>query len=381
MAQSLPPRCGVAVIGAGVVGAAIAHELSGFGVDVLVLEREAGPAWGASGSNAGIIHTGFEVTAGSFEADMMLANARRWQALFDELQVPYRVCGALMLAQTFGENARLTQIAENAERNGVKVRQLDRGQARNMQPHARAHGGLLIPGEAITDPYELVRRLLHAAGEVRYGVRVERVEPHEHGSVLHTDAGTVSARFTINCAGLFADDVADEDPVRITARRGAFIVYPTTTAPLCDHILLPLPGPATQGIQIVPTLYGELLAGPVEADQADKTPQRMNAEQLADVQRRAEKIIARLAEFKSVAGWAGLASVGHPHDYIVEWSKRVPAMFHVAGMRSTGLSACFGLSAYVVDRLRERGLAMGARRASAKAPTADSQPWWQRPRA
>jgi len=77
----------VAVIGAGVVGAAIAHELSSYGVDVVVLEREAGPAWGASGSNAGIIHTGFEVTAGSFEADMMLANARRWQTLFDELQM------------------------------------------------------------------------------------------------------------------------------------------------------------------------------------------------------------------------------------------------------------------------------------------------------
>ncbi|MDQ6781828.1 MAG: FAD-dependent oxidoreductase [Candidatus Eremiobacteraeota bacterium] len=381
MAQVAAARCGVAVIGAGVVGAAIAHELSGYGVDVIVLEREAGPARGASGSNAGIIHTGFEMTAGSFEADMLLANAGRWQPLFDELQVPYRVCGALMLAHSFSENAQLTNITENAERNGVKVRQLDRGQARNMQPHARAFGGLLVPGEAITDPFELVWRLLHGAGEVRYGVRVERVESHEHGSVLHTDAGTLSARFTINCAGLFADDIAKEDSVRIMARRGEFIVYPPTTGPLCDHILLPLPGSAAQSIRIVPTLYGHLCAGPIEADQADKTECRMQADRIANVQRKAEKIIPRLADFPMVGSWAGLASVGQPRDYIVEWSKRVPAMFHVAGIRSTGLSTCFGLSAYVVDRLRERGLAMGSRRATAKPPAAESQPWWQRPRA
>lgn len=373
-----PRRVGVAVIGAGVVGAAVAYELSGLGVDTLVLESAHGPASGASGANSGIIHTGFDSAPGTFETDMILAHGRRWRAVFDELAVPYSGCGAVMLALTFSDVTRLAGLAENAARNGIKVRQYDKGQLRHLEPFARAQGGLLIPEESITDPYETVERLLHAAGGVYYGVAVRSIEPHEHGVIVHTPAGDVTARFAVNCAGLFADEIAADDSFSITPRRGEFAVFPQDAAPLTGHILLPVPQKETKGILVFPTLHGFLCAGPTAVDQSDKRSAKVDADQLAAVTRAAAKLLPRLADFRPVDSWAGLRTVGHPHNYIVEWSKRVPGLFHVAGIRSTGLSACLGLSAYVADRLRERGLSTGTRRSFAKPPPIAPRPWWQR---
>ncbi|MDQ6823944.1 MAG: FAD-dependent oxidoreductase [Candidatus Eremiobacteraeota bacterium] len=374
-------RAGVAIIGAGVIGAAIAHELSSFGVDTLVFEAAAGSATGASGTNAGIIHTGFDSQPGSFETDMILANGNRWRQIFDELAIPYVVTGAVMLALTLSEAAKLAALAENAAGNGIKVRQFDKGQVRNLAPYTRAQGGLLIPDEAITDPYEVVERLLHAAGTIRYGTKVQSVEPHEHGVLLQTSDGAFTTRFAVNCAGLFADDIDGSGSFSITPRRGEFIVFPAEAAPLTDHILLPVPKQETKGVLVFPTVHGNVCAGPTAVDQNDKNDWRVRDEGTAEVRKSALKLVPKLANFEPMDSWAGLRAVGHPHNYIVEWSKRVPALFNVAGIRSTGLSACLGISAYVIDRLRERGLAMGARRSFAKAQPIVPKPWWQRRRA
>jgi glycerol-3-phosphate dehydrogenase len=384
MAQEVRPqgmaRVDAVVIGAGVVGAAVAYEFATYGVDTLVIESAPGPAAGVSGANAGILDTGYSTPLQSFETSMILAQGHRWPGIFDEVKIPYKVCGAVLVAQDSAQAARLAEVERAANEHGVKVKAYDRGQIRNLEPQAKAAGGLLIPGEAITDPYEMVSRLLSAGPKVRYSSRVSSVEPAGESAIVRCESGDVEARFVINCAGLFADDIASDDSFTLTIERGEFIVFPPEAAMLTDHIIFELPDAQSKNSIIFPTIYGHLCAVATTGQQRDKTDWSVTPEGLASVQAAAAKLVPKLAGFTPVDSWAGLRALGHPHNYIAEWSKRVPRMFTVAAIASAGLSASFGLSAYVLECCRERGLAVKTRSPRAARAAETTFPWWQRRR-
>jgi len=366
------------VIGAGVVGAAAAFEFASYGVGALVLEAAPGPAAGISGANAGILETGYSVPLEGLELSMVLAHNARWPDIFEELKIPYKVCGAVLVAQDSAQVGRLEEIQQTAQEHDVKLKLYDRGQVRQLEPKAKAVAGLLIPGGAITDPYEMVSRLLGAGPKVRYSSKVSGVEPTPNGALVRCESGDVEARFVINCAGLFADDIAGDNSFSLSVERGEFIVFPQEAAMLTDHIIFPLPAEQTKGSIIFPTIYGHLCAVTMTGEQNSKTDWAVRPEGLQAVQAAAAKLIPKLADFTPVDSWAALSAVGHPRNYIAEWSKRVPRMYNVAGLASSGMSASFGLSAYVLDRCRERGLEVKARSVRPARTAELIFPWWQR---
>jgi glycerol-3-phosphate dehydrogenase len=371
-------RADAVVVGAGVIGAAVAFEFASYGVDALVLEAAPAPAAGISGANAGILDTGFSAPLEGFEASMVLAHNERWPDIFNELKIPYKTIGAVLIAQDSGQVSRLEQIEQTAQEHGVKVKAYGRGQIRQLEPKAKAVAGLLIPGEAITDPYEMVIHLLSAGPKVRYGSKVSAVEPTPNGALVRCESGDVEARFVVNCAGLFADDIAGDTSFSLTVERGEFIVFPPEAAMLTDHIIFPLPSEQTKGSCIFPTIYGHLCAVTQTGEQADKTDWAVRPEGLQVAQTAATKLVPKLADFTPVDSWSGLSAVGHPRGYIAEWSKRVPRMYNVAGLASSGLSASLGISAYVLDRCRERGLEVKARSLRPARAAEPTFPWWQR---
>jgi len=254
--------------------------------------------------------------------------------------------------------------------------------ARVREPHTAAHAALLVPGEAMTDPYEVVRRLLAAGPPLRLNWPVARVEPEGDGAVVSGPAGRLSARFVVNCAGLHADEIAGGG-FRIVPRRGEFVVFERNAASLVRHILLPLPTERTKGVLVFPTLYGYLCAGPSAVDQEDKDDWRPHERELMMVREQAVALVPELRALRPIDAWAGLRPAGYPRSYVVEWSRRVPALLHVAAIRSTGLSACLGLSRHALDLLGACGLERGdspAGRMGAVPPTFDDppRPWWQR---
>ncbi len=372
------PEIDVIVLGAGLVGAAVAFDLRRAGYEVVVLEREQDLAAGASRSNSGVLHTGFDSVPGAFETQMIRDQATRWQSIFDELNIPYRVPGALLLAHDESEVDQLAAIAQKAALNGVETELLDESATRTAEPHSRARASLFIPGEAITDPYEVVTRLLHG-GDVRLGWRVEGVETNSGDVRIWGSQGELSARFVVNCAGLFADELADEG-FTITPRRGEFVVFAQGTAQLAEHILLPIPNAFTKGVLVFPTLYGYLCAGPTAVDQEDKEDWTPHATSLPTLHRQASAVLPILEHERVVDAWAGLRPVGHPHNYICQFSTRVPQMLHLAGIRSTGLSSCLGLSDWALRQLNSHGLPARTPRTttSGPSPISSGQPWWQR---
>jgi len=369
----------VIVVGAGLVGAAVAYDLRRAGHAVVVLEREQELAAGASRSNSGVLHTGFDSPPGTFETQMIRHQAQRWLPIFDELNIPYRVPGALLLAHNESEVRQLAGIAEKAALNGVMTKELNEAATKAAEPHSHALASLSIPGEAITDPYEVVTRLLYGT-EVHLGWTVKGIEPTEpEGGVrVWGPKGEFRAQFAVNCAGLFADELGNND-FTITPRRGEFVVFEAGTAPLAQHILLPIPTAFTKGVLVFPTLYGSLCAGPTAEDQLDKDDWTPNADALPKLHRQACEVLPILETRTVVDAWAGLRPVGHPHNYYCQFSARIPHLLHLAGIRSTGLSACLGLAAWTLDQLRRQGLRTGTPRPEMTPPPPSSgEPWWQR---
>ncbi|THF70827.1 FAD-dependent oxidoreductase [Deinococcus sp. Arct2-2] len=367
----------VIVVGAGLVGAAVAYDLRRAGYDVLVLEREQELGAGVSRSNSGVLHTGFDSPPGTFETQMIRDQAGRWPHIFDELKIPYRVPGALLLAHTDDEAAQLADLAQKAALNGVQTKILDERATRAAEPHSHARASLHIPSEAITDPYEVVTRLLHGI-EVRLGWKVESTETAEDGVRVWGPQGSLTARFVVNCAGLFADELGEEG-FSITPRRGEFVVFGEGTARLIQHILLPVPNAFTKGVLVFPTLYGYLCAGPTAVDQHDKSDWTPHLSALPALHQKASEVLPILEGERVEDAWAGLRPVGQPHNYICEFSSRVPRLLHLAGIRSTGLSSCLGLSAWALTQLIEHGLPVKAPgNAPEPPPSRSGTPWWQR---
>ena len=132
------------MIGAGVVGCALVLALARRGVSVVQLEAEAEPALGASGTNSGILHLGFDSTPGELETELILASNAAREPLLDALAIPVLRCGALMRPLDDSQRAAIAAVAVDARRNRVRVVQ-------------REDGALEIPGEAVTDPLAYAR--------------------------------------------------------------------------------------------------------------------------------------------------------------------------------------------------------------------------------
>ena len=158
----------VGVVGAGVVGCAVALAFVRRDATVVVVEAEAEPGLAASGTNSGILHTGFDSPPGELETELILRSAALRDPVLDALDVPVRRCGALLRPLTADERETVAALAANAQRNGVAAR-------------LRDDGTLEVPGEAVTDPVAYTLALATAAerlgAEVHTGFRVVAIEP------------------------------------------------------------------------------------------------------------------------------------------------------------------------------------------------------------
>jgi glycerol-3-phosphate dehydrogenase len=370
----------IGVIGGGVVGAAVTYALARRGVAAVLLEAEDELALAASGTNSGILHTGFDSVPGELETRLILRAAELREAVLEELGVPALRCGAVLrpraasgAAGDRGDAATIAALVANARRNGVEVA-------------LRDDGSLHVPGEFVTDPVAYTLSLAAAAAsagaEVRTSARVEAVERAGDRLVLHAGGDAVACDAAVNCAGLHADAVArrvGDDSFEIYPRKGEFLVFdPPTGAPLAE-ILLPVPTKRTKGVLVFPTVDGKVVAGPTAHDQLDKDDWTVRDEGRAEVLAKAVAMLPELEGAEPVAAYAGLRPAGRDANYVIGPSPAEPRLVNVAAIRSTGLTASLGIAEHVVGLLAERGIELGPDRRLPPGPAAkQTGPWWRR---
>ncbi|POX51698.1 FAD/NAD(P)-binding oxidoreductase [Streptomyces sp. Ru71] len=372
-AGALPERpYDVAIVGAGVVGCAVARALARHrGLRLALIEAQDDVGQGTSKANTAILHTGFDAVPGSLEAALVRDGARRLTAYAAESGIPVERTGALLVAWDEEQLAALPRLAEKAERNAYHaVRPLGPAELYAREPHLGpgALGALHVPDESIVCPW--TTPLAYATQAVRHGVhlhlncRVTRARRHEDTHLLDTTRGPVRARWLVNAAGLHADtlDAAlGHHDFTVTPRRGQLIVFDKFARDLVRHILLPVPTAAGKGVLVAPTVHGNVLLGPTAEDLDDRTATHSTAEGLQGLRAKGHRILPALLREETTAVYAGLRAATEHDDYRIT-AHPEQAYVTVGGIRSTGLTASLAIAAHVVDLLTEAGLKPGAAR-------------------
>jgi glycerol-3-phosphate dehydrogenase len=365
-----PAAADVAVIGAGVVGTAIARTLAAYALDLVLLDAAPDVGTGTSKANTAILHTGFDAKPGSLESRLLRRGSALLRSYAAAAGIPVERTGALLVAWTPEQAASLPAISANARRNGyLAVRPLGAAELYAREPGLGpgALGALEIPDESIicpwTTPLAFATEAASAGVRLMLGATVTGVTSGEGCYQLATTRGPLRCRWVVNAAGL-GSDVVDRmfggDGFTIRPRRGELIVFDKLARTLIRSILLPVPTARTKGVLVAPTVYGNVLLGPTAEDVADAGDTATTAAGLRSLLAAGRRILPGLAGEEVTSTYAGLrAATEHPDYQIRVDAKRRYAC--AGGIRSTGLSASLGIAEHVVGQLGEAGLVLRPR--------------------
>ncbi len=360
----------VLVVGAGVVGSAIARELAGARLRVGLVEARSDVGAGTSKANTAILHTGFDAVPGTLESRLVARGHRLFRAYAEAVGIPIEDTGAILVAWTPEELAALPSLAAKARANRYPaVRELDADQVREAEPQLGEGvlGGLLVPDEAITCTWTATLALATEAAlrgvAILRNARVERVEVGAEATVVNTSAGTLKTSWLINAAGLGGDELDHEmggARFALTPRRGQLMVFDKLARPLLNHIVLPVPTALGKGVLVSPTIYGNVMVGPTAEDLADRSATETTAEGLAFLQGKAARLVPALAQEEVTATYAGLRAASDQTDFVIEVDP-VKRYAVAGGIRSTGLTAALAIAEHLGELLAGAGLSLEAR--------------------
>ncbi|MEW2178647.1 NAD(P)/FAD-dependent oxidoreductase [Streptomyces sp. NPDC005406] len=358
----------VTVIGAGVVGTAIARELARHPLRTALVEASDDIGDGTSKANTAILHTGFDAVPASLEARLVREGQHKLSAYAAATGIPLERVGALLVAWDAEQLAALPALLAKAEANGYhEARLLDAHTVAEREPHLGpgALGALEVPGESVICPW--TTPLAFATQAVRAGVHlhldcpVRAIDPGATVHTLTTGRGPLRTRFLINAAGLYADEIdrmLGHDVFTVTPRRGQLIVFDELARGLVRHILLPVPTAAGKGVLVAPTVFGNVLLGPTAEELDDRTATESTREGIALLREKGRRILPRLLDEEVTAVYAGLRAATGQEDYRIQ---EYPGLRYIAvgGIRSTGLTASMAIADHVTALLARTGLDPG----------------------
>ena len=351
------PVYDIAIIGAGVVGCALARRFAVDGSRVLLLEKADDVLDGASKGNSAILHTGFDAPPDSLELDCIREGHAEYLDIRDRLNLPLDRCGALVLAWDAEQEAALPALMDQARGNGVHdIEAMDRAALLATEPGLapQVRAGFRVPGESLIDPWSAAHAYLYQAlahgAELRCRSELRGAERRGGGWHLNTASGPVEAGLVVNAAGLWGDHVerilTGESWFQIRPRKGQFILYDKPAAALAGHILLPVPSTVTKGIVVCRTVFGNLLVGPTAEEQEDREDAALIPETLQSLRETGARILPGLTGQEVTAAYAGLRPATEEKGYRIR-ADLARGLVTVGGIRSTGLSAALGIARHV----------------------------------
>ncbi len=356
----------VAIIGAGVVGSAIARELAQYELRCVLVEAGPDVGVGTSKANTAILHTGYDAKPGYLENRLVRRGYELLNAYGPQAGIPIERVGALLVAWTEDQLEALPHIREAAHQNGVAdVEPVSLGELYRREPHlgAGALGALQVPGESIICPFTAT--LAYATQAVVNGVALRLNSPVQgiHNTpdgdyALTCPGGAVHCHTIVNAAGLHSDTINQmlgHHEFTVIPRRGELIVFDKLARPLVNHVLLPVPSKVGKGVLISPTVYGNVMLGPTAENLDDKTATDTSAEGLAMLWEKGQRIVPALLQEEVTATYAGLRAATEHDDYQIVLHAEQRYLC-VGGIRSTGLSASMAIAEYAVEKLAEAGL-------------------------
>ncbi len=264
----------VIIVGAGIVGLATAlalqqqHPAS----RILVLDKEDRVAFHQSGRNSGVLHSGIYYKPGSLKAMTCRSGKREMEEFCEREQVPYEICGKVIVAVNESERHELKSLYERGSANGVRCELIDRTRLLELEPHTAGIAAIHVPETGIVDYVQvcerLASRMIDGGNRVLTGARLIKLTESPSQITAETTAGDFTASFVVNCAGLQSDRVASlaggSSPARIIPFRGEYFKLRSEAAYFCANLIYPVPDPAFPflGVHFTRTVSGAVECGP-----------------------------------------------------------------------------------------------------------------------
>lgn len=378
-------RFDVAIIGAGVCGAAIARRLAAYELSVALIDRAADVSFGTSKANSGIIHGGFHHASTHLKSRLEVEGAALYPQLHRELGFPYRQCGLVVAAFTPEELATVEHLYRQGVDNGAPgIEICSASRIKTLEPklHPDVIGGLFASAGGIIEPYRFVFSLVESAQEnglvLILGFDVASAEPATSGSVTGSpgyliaavDGRRIRAEFVVNAAGLAADEVSaafDAERFEITPRKGQYHLLDRRTRACPERVIFPVPTSVSKGMLVIPTVEGTILLGPTAEAVQEKDDLGTRRDALEGIIASAQRLVPSVSATDVITSFAGLRPTLAGNDFMVEESRSRPGLIHVAGIQSPGLTAAPAIAERVKELIKNAGCTLTERATFARS--------------
>ena len=368
------------IIGGGVVGCAVARAASLRWSDVFLVEQMPRLGMGASTRNSGVIHSGIYYPPGSLKAQLCVAGNRMLHEFCAAHNVPHRNCGKLVVAHGAKQEAALEHLAENGRANGIKgLRLIDRATIHAREPHIEASAALEVPSTGIISAEDLVKTLARIASDQGANLlpraRVKRLDPRTDSIAVtlaegdandspHATEETIEARCVINCAGLYADEIAamlGNHSYRIYPVRGEYCELVRAKSYLVNNLVYPLPHDdgLSLGVHLTRTLWGTVLVGPTADYIAEKNDYERNRLPVEEFVRRAKPLLPEIEATDLQLAYSGIRAKLVPPgqagiaDFVITRDAAAPRAIQLVGIESPGLTSCLAIAERVASLAAE----------------------------
>ncbi|MGG7164718.1 NAD(P)/FAD-dependent oxidoreductase [Clostridium ihumii] len=357
----------VVVIGAGIIGASVARELSKYDLKVKVLDKENDVANGTTKANSAIVHAGYDPCNGTLMAKVNVKGNEMFEDLCKELDVPFKRNGSLVVAFSDEELVTLNDLCENGKRNNVKgLKVLNREEVLELEPNLNKNlkGALYAPTGGIVGPWEytiaLIENAITNGVELQLNSKVTSIEKCDGSYKIHVNNEDefIETKYIVNAAGVYADKIhnmvgsADYD---IFPRRGQYYVMDKSEGNLVSKTIFQCPNKLGKGVLVTPTVHGNLLVGPDAEDIQDREEVGTTKEALDFVREKGVLSVEGISFRDSIRNFAGLRAQSTRPDFIIEEAKDAKGFIDLAGMKSPGLSSAPAIALEAIAILKNCG--------------------------
>jgi L-2-hydroxyglutarate oxidase LhgO len=362
-------RPSVLIIGAGVIGGAIARRL-GSDYDITILEAKSKPGQMTSRLNSGVIHSGMHLPPQSLKARFAREGSQMIRQYCEEKNIPHRQCGMLVVASyaelmdVMAELKGFARVYRRGKQQDIGMRFIMPWNIKKLEPNVKAIGGLFAPSVVIIDQVKYVQSLFadaQASGaKVVCDAKVTKAEAKEGHWEVESKAGTFKADIVINAAGLYAHEIstlfgAPEYPVYFY--RGEYYEVMGEDAKMVSRLVYPVYrlGSKGLGIHFTPTMSGRLLIGP-NATQVDGPEDYETNKTPEDAFRQSvSRFCPQLKTAKLKWAFSGirpkLSNDGTEADFLIKIEQDEPTFVNLLGIESPGLTSSMAIANYVAELL------------------------------
>ncbi len=355
----------VAIIGCGISGASIAYYLTKYRLSVAIIERCNDVCMGATRANSAIIHAGYDPIPGSLCAKYNVRGTELASEICKKLDVPYNKLGSLVVAFSEKELETLNVLFDRGMKNGVPDMQiLNQDELRKMEPQISdsALGALYAPTAAIVNPWEYGLAMAETAvtngAKLMLNTEVKDINKSGEGYTIVTNGETVEAKYVINAAGVYSDDIHNmvaEPTFKITPVAGEYFLLDKVEGSRANHVIFQCPNELGKGVLVSPTVHGNLIVGPnaINSEREDTTTKTSS---LDFIRQAAEKSIPTINYRENIRNFTGVRPNADTDDFIIGFAAE--HFIDVAGFKSPGLSAAPAVAEDIVNMLADDGLEM-----------------------